>query len=372
MENGDVREEISPTSFYPGTTDLNGASLLAVHPGDNMQRMDIHLAAALPARRVRGRIIDGRNSQPVAGALIRALLRNPNPNVTVPSAVANQSGNFEISGLTAGAYFLFANLPTTGAGGTAGGATGRAAIDVEGEDLQNVTIVIPPAFDLRGRFVLEGQASIDVTNLLINIRRDPDLFGAPTIQMLRRALDADPNSTQPDGTFTIAGIGTGDYRIGVSALGIPSNGGWINLRQGTYLKAIRFGTTDVLKDGLHLDAAPQSQLEVLLGTTEGDIAGSVVDAKNEAFPNSRVALVPEPSLRYRVDLYRVAASDSKGHFEIGRIAPGDYKLFALDGIQNGAWLDPDFLKDFDAKGTAVHITEVSKENAQLTVIDVGR
>jgi hypothetical protein len=37
------------------------------------------------------------------------------------------------------------------------------------------------------------------------------------------------------------------------------------------------------------------------------------------------------------------------------IAPGDYKLFAFDNIEKDSWMDPDVLRDFESKGTAVSV-----------------
>jgi len=154
---------------------------------------------------------------------------------------------------------------------------------------------------------------LDLTRLQINMRQNPDIFGMPNPQSLYRAGTADPNATQIDGSFKLAGIGPGDFRIGVTYSGLPTNGTPLNLSAGTYLKSIRLGSSDVLKNGLHLDGLPQGRLEIVLGVGDGAIAGSVVNDKKENVPNVVVTLVPDATLRYRTDLYRTIATDAMGH-----------------------------------------------------------
>jgi hypothetical protein len=45
----------------------------------------------------------------------------------------------------------------------------------------------------------------------------------------------------------------------------------------------------------------------------------------------------------------LASSNSKG------IAPGNYKLFAWEEIEDGAWQSSDFRKNYVGQGTAVHV-----------------
>jgi len=41
------------------------------------------------------------------------------------------------------------------------------------------------------------------------------------------------------------------------------------------------------------------------------------------------------------------------------VAPGEYKVFAWDDIEDGAWYDSDFLRDIEARGEAVTSREAS-------------
>jgi hypothetical protein len=61
-------------------------------------------------------------------------------------------------------------------------------------------------------------------------------------------------------------------------------------------------------------------------------------------------------------------ADSGGRFTISGVPPGDYKLFAWDEIDRGAYLDPDFLQPYEDFGKAVRVEEGSNVTLQLDLI----
>ena len=81
-----------------------------------------------------------------------------------------------------------------------------------------------------------------------------------------------------------------------------------------------------------------------------------------------MVLVPESRRRGREPLYRNATTDQHGRFTVRNIEPGDYKLFAWEDVESGAWLDPDFLKPVESEGRSVAIKEGSRESAELKLI----
>jgi hypothetical protein len=81
-----------------------------------------------------------------------------------------------------------------------------------------------------------------------------------------------------------------------------------------------------------------------------------------------VALVPDEPRRAQARLYKGITTDQYGRFTIKGIAPGGYKLFAWEDVEEGAYQDPDFLKPFEALGTPFTIREGSRESAELRLI----
>ena len=57
-----------------------------------------------------------------------------------------------------------------------------------------------------------------------------------------------------------------------------------------------------------------------------------------------------------------------GQFHFKSVPPGEYKLFAWEDVESGAWLDPDFIKPLDDKGKSVTIRADGQENADLVAI----
>jgi hypothetical protein len=63
-------------------------------------------------------------------------------------------------------------------------------------------------------------------------------------------------------------------------------------------------------------------------------------------------------------------TDQNGRYTLKGIDPGDYKLFAWEDIEPGAWDDPEYLKPFESRGQKVTIPENGRENIALDAIPV--
>src|SRR5262249_2386616 len=113
---------------------------------------------------------------------------------------------------------------------------------------------------------------------------------------------------------------------------------------------------------------PEGLLEIVIGTNAGKIEGVVVNTRQQALANRTVVLVPDIRLRQRSDLYKVVSSDNAGRFRMQGVTPGDYRLFAWESIEQGAWQDPAFIGNYENVGRPIHIYEGTSENIQLPVI----
>jgi len=346
--------------YYPGTPDPQLATAIDVRPGAVLRGMDID-AGAVQTRRVRGRI-DGMpapvatppGQQPQRATvsmrpLIASLTTNP---AQAPNAGADSGGNFEMTNVVPGRYMLTA---------TAGNLTGRVLVEVRDRDIPNVVVALTPGFPVSGRVVIEraGAVSPDpsMTGLRIGLRTDPLLPGAAVYAV----------SPSPDGTFTIgvapaAGPPVGEYRVLVTPIlasptppestpnPVPAQ------YQNLYVKSIRMGDVDVLNDRLRLNNQPQDPLTIVIGSNPGTLSGRVVDGGNQPVSAITVVLVHDNGLRYRVN-EKTTSSDSAGQFDFQSVPPGNYKLFAWDSVERGAWQDPEFMRPFESQGIPVRIDE---------------
>ena len=347
LENGAIEEYLEASVYFPGVIDPGLATPLELHLGENPGGFDFTTASGhLPARRIRGKVINSVNGQPAAKASIVVVPRTADSLVFAPTAQSAGDGSFEIKGVTTGSYFLFAALNRGGSIADAlsisGIASARIRIEIGERDLENLPVVVVPNFKIPVRLVFEGETSDPSAAVRgdVTFTRDP-FIGHPFSKSIAGAVGE------------IEGIGPGDYRI--------------LLRSGAgYVQSARLGSADVLKDGLHLDHQPEDYLEVVIATTRASVEGRVTDG-TQAVSNAIVVLVPSSNLRQRSDLYYYAATDGNGHFQI-QPRPGDYKVFAWKDIEPGAWQDPEVLERYENQGQPVSVTSNSKLNVDVGLI----
>ena len=86
----------------------------------------------------------------------------------------------------------------------------------------------------------------------------------------------------------------------------------------------------------------------------------MVDGRQQGLPNRTVVLVPDLRHRHRRDLYKVAATDSAGRFRLDGLTPGDYKVFAWEIVEPGAWENSEFLSKYEELGQAITVAPNAK------------
>jgi hypothetical protein len=361
--------------YYPGTTDVTAAAPVDLRAGGNVGGINLNVVEARPVR-VRGQVMSG--GRPAAGAQVSIFQRsNTTGTLTIRNVPANDMGAFEFRNVAPGGYELVATMNAPGPGaaivgtplGAAAGLTAgnvgrgrvpgapmmaaRIPVDVLNADVEGVTLLLENGFNVRGRIRLEGQSVASdggpqrpLAGARIQVQSDPAIppLAIPAV------------NPEEDGSFTLTGVSAGNYRLSVAAL--PRN---------TYVKTALLAGVDVLNGGMRVDGEPQGVLDIVLGNTPGSVEASVVDGRKMPVPAVTVVLVPEMAKRKRYDLYRQATSDANGRIHLDNIVPGDYKLFAWEVVESNAWTDPDFLRNFENNGVAIHVGENGRATGEVTV-----
>jgi hypothetical protein len=317
--------------FFPNSADELYATPVHLSPGTEIGNIDITLFP-VQMRRVRGVIIDGNTGQPVRNARLsvsRTPARvNDDPYIGVDSAL----GSFEVSSVLPGSYTFLA---------TAGELTGRISVDVAGENVDDVALTLMRGFNIPGRLLAESN-QIPFGDFRVNLRSDPDIRGVTL-------PSSDQNGVPTrEGSFSLLRVPSGDYHVQIT---IPPD------FPSVYLKSVRLGAVDVLKDGLRIDSQIAERLDVLVGINAGTLSGRVVDPRQQPAQGSTVVVFPQGDQKSRADLVRKSSTDAAGQFRFDGLAPGDYKLFAWNSVEAEAWTDPDFLSIYENEGTWVHIVE---------------
>jgi hypothetical protein len=213
--------------------------------------------------------------------------------------------------------------------------------------MEGIALTLNPGVELTGQIKAEGPDGIGLTDIFISLRsrETSGTYMGPL-----------PNGqSKDDGSFTLNQVSQEQYNIFVG--GLPD---------GYYVKSIRAGDQEVRDSGLDMTSGPAGPLTITIGPGAGQIDGVVQNDKQESAAGALVVLIPnDAKRRERRDAYETASTDQYGKFTLKNIDPGDYKLYAWDDMESGAYMDPDVVKPFESQGVAMSIHENSKESAQL-------
>src|SRR4029079_16690075 len=125
-----------------------------------------------------------------------------------------------------------------------------------------------------------------------------------------------------DGSFRLEKVLVGEYRTSVPPVG------------GHYVKEVRFEGREALNSPIELrDSGSIPTIEVVLSPNVAQMEGTVTDEKNQVVAGVQVVLVAGRH-RHRRDPYKAGVTDQPGRFTMKDLAPGDYKLFAWQAMDN--------------------------------------
>ena len=258
---------------------------------------------------------------------------------------SDTSGAFEIRGVVPGSYSLVASFNDGDRS-----VTMRQPVDVGSSNIDNLMVTIQPGMELSGQIRVQGETAVNLSDLRLSLRpRDPNgmMFGPM------------PNGrVKEDGSFTLSNVSADNFTV--SIYGIP---------EGFYIKSIRAGDDDVLVTGLDLNRGAAGRIDVVLSPNAGVAEGAVQNEKQQPAVGATVVLVPQEKERLdQMSYYKTVTTDQYGRFTIKSIDPGEYKVFAWEDVESGAYMDPEFVKPVENQGASVTIRESSRESLQLKLI----
>ena len=134
-----------------------------------------------------------------------------------------------------------------------------------------------------------------------------------------------------------------------------------------YVEDIRQGGITVYDSGITITERVPEPIEVFVSSGGGEIEGTVVSGPRPA-RDAKVVLVPLPSRRVNRGLYKSATTDNQGRFSLSGIRPGEYKLFAWETVPDGAWLNVEFLANYEGQGRLINVVSTATQKVTLPVI----
>lgn len=168
-----------------------------------------------------------------------------------------------------------------------------------------------------------------------------------------------PNAKfSPDGTFSIENVNPGKFYLQT------------NSPQGTYLRSVRLGNSEMLGKEIDLTAGVAGQLELIYRYGPGEIDGQLETAQNSSANSgaaAQIAVVPE-ELNADGSGVRFLAMDAKGTFAVPNLPPGRYRAYAFEEANFGALQNPDLLKQLEGKSPLFEVKENEKKQVQLPLI----
>ena len=331
--------------YYPGTTDPQAAAPINLQAGVVFSGVDLTVEE-VHTFSVRGQVINGVTGQPVSNVNV-VLEPRQRPGSRGPALRSRSNGSnkggYEIGGIVPGSYDLVAILNDRN-----NRMTARVPLDISGSDVQNVTVVLSPGFPVAGHLSVEGP-SLEIPRIRVTLR--PSASG----MQLGGRTPAAP--VQADGTFTLQQVGQDAYSLS-----------WNGLPRNAYVKTARLGSVDVLKDGVRLERQPDVPLEIVISSNTGTADGTVSNDRQEPSINTTFVLVPDLARRYRADLFRSGSTDAAGRIHLEDVPPGDYKAFAWEDVESGAWQDPEFIRQYEERGRPIRVSENGQASIELRVI----
>jgi protocatechuate 3,4-dioxygenase beta subunit len=333
------------STYYPGNHDLARSTPLAIRAGEELAGLDITLASVRTVS-ISGRVLNANTSAPAPAAEVMVAEEEGDASAQ-RQCLADARGNFELQGVPAGAYVIIAQLEPQSRKGKM--LFGRKSVKVGEANLRKVDILIGAGVDISGHIHVDDKTHVDFSRMTAALQaRESSAVGA-------LMPGVDNAAVRPDGGFTFTDVPDGTYSINVYPL-----------PPGNYLKAT--GRVDVLDTGLTIShGQAMGELDLTLSSSAARLEGTVSNDQQPA-PGTSVVLIPEGARKTQLRYYRQSTTDQSGRFTIRGIIPGDYRVLAFEDLERGAYLNPDFLQEFEDRGESVSLQEGGYLSVRLEVI----
>jgi hypothetical protein len=323
--------------YYGGSRESKDAVPIHLRGGEALTGIDFHLTTERPAT-ITGRVtgvpaieppVEVTNSGPVDNGRIvmngRRAFRNNGDVVSINITPAGDEqifwGNsviapapdyrFEMPDNPPGRYRVQASIHVKEKAYFA-----TQVVDI-GEGSTDIILAMAPAIEVKGHLQIEGPGKHPLEGFNV----------ALTSPGTRR--ESHNAAVKKDGSFSIEQVPPGEWLMNFN----PN-------QAAMFEKSVMLGDKDYLYKRIEIPAGSDAPLNIVLSSNVATVEGTVdtggVDAKRAG-----ILLEPVGKLHELARFYYQVLADESGKFKLSRIAPGRYKIFALEKISTGAFLNPE-------------------------------
>jgi hypothetical protein len=342
--------------YYPNAPEVRGAELIEVRAGSEVSNINIRFtSASRPAGAVALRgVVVAPSGAPVQGNFSVSIstwpVATPTPFATVRMQTTRVPATDPAQAARGAQIYVADNGKFDGAAArgvyqiraTHGEMSGRVIIDAGSGDL-DVKIPLVPPTTVSGRVSIVGGGAANLSGLGVTLRTIPNIqFTSPVAA---------------DGQFRIEAVIPGDYQVSLPLTGVLQN---------AYVKSIPEGLLRV--EGTE----PVPPLEIAVSLNAASVKGRVMNTRQEPVSQATVVVLPPGQPPFRPDRYAVFTTGPSGQFEFRGLPPGQYRIFAWEDVDPGAWFNTAFIGNYERDATPLTLVEGHKGELELRVIPASR
>jgi hypothetical protein len=350
----------APT-YFPRTTEPAAARRLTLREGQEAGRIDIALIPGRTAT-ISGTAVDSQG-RPFANVALKQEVRGQGVVFfgNVRRVEAAKDGTFTLWDAPPGEYELSATR-----GGNYPPEVIMYPIVVKGIDIEHLALIGSPGATVTGRVIGEngivpsllglrsGQATVDP----IRVRVVEPRLGQPDPALLGAFNTPGIGAVAPDGSFTVIGV------FGAPRLRVELPDGWA-------IKSVVHQGRDITDVPLSLKSG-ETLSDVLVTVTDRlpVIEGELTDAKGRLTGDGTVIVFVDDASKWTEDSRLVAAArpDGGGHWFIEGLPAGEYLAVAVDYVEEGQWLDPDYLESIRPSAQTLTLADEESKSIRLRLV----
>jgi hypothetical protein len=203
-----------------------------------------------------------------------------------------------------------------------------------------------PAVDVKGHLKIEGPGIHAAEGFTVAL--------APPGSGPRREAYSSP--VGKDGSFAIKEVPPGEWLLNIN----PNPG-------GLFEKVVHLGDKDFLFKRIEVPPGLDAPLNIVLSSNTATVTGDV-DAGGADAKRAGILLEPVGKWHTLARFYYSAIADDSGKFKLSGVAPGKYKIFALEKIATASYRTPESGDVLEAFGAELEVTEGAKVESHPKLI----